>query len=254
MERPGPLIPYQSSWVWRETALVRSIAVAEPADRADPLAELLARAVAGNPPAPDGSVTVLRPGGRLAAVLAFAGHHVVVADVDPAWVHERLPHGDMSAPVAAGFLDDLGRQIGRHYDNLDLVLWAPGLPREPDPGLGLRAVPADDAHPRVARALRYRDEVRSWETADGAAVLVVARGLAGRWETSFEVDPQARSHGLGRRLVTAARHLVPAGEPLFLQVSPGNVASLRAVLAAGGFTPLGAEALFPPPAEPPAAP
>lgn len=235
-------------------ALVRSVVVSDPAAPADPLARLLARAVAGDPPPPDGSVTVLRPNGRLSAVLAFAGHHVVVADVDPAWVHERLPQGDMSAPVAAGFLDELGRQIGRRYDNLDLVLWAPGLAGPPAAELGLTPVVADAAHPRVARALRYRDDVRSWETGDGAAVLVVARGLAGRWETSFEVDPEARSHGLGRRLVTAARHLVPAGEPLFLQVSPGNVASLRAVLAAGGFTPIGAEALFPPPAETPAAP
>jgi hypothetical protein len=40
---------------------------------------------------------------------------------------------------------------------------------------------------------------------------------------------------------------VPEGEPVFVQVAPGNVSSMRAVLAAGGFTPIGAEVLFPDP-------
>ena len=48
---------------------------------------------------------------------------------------------------------------------------------------------------------------------------------------------------LGGRLVAAARHLTPPGEPLFAQVAPGNAASLRVVEAAG-FRPIGAEVLF----------
>ena len=44
-------------------------------------------------------------------------------------------------------------------------------------------------------------------------------------------------------LAAAARGLVPAGEHLFAQVAPGNVASLRAFLAAG-YRPIGAEVLF----------
>jgi RimJ/RimL family protein N-acetyltransferase len=42
----------------------------------------------------------------------------------------------------------------------------------------------------------------------------------------------------------AAAGLVPAGEPLWAQVAPGNAASLRA-LAAAGFVPVAAEVLFP---------
>ena len=225
---------------WR----LRSVVVPTPAVPADPLARLFADAVLGSPPAPDGSVTVLAPTGELSGVLAFAGHHVVVADVDPAWVHERLPAGDMSAPFAAPFLGELGAQLGQTYDNLDLVLAAPALAGSPASALAMQEVAADGGHPRVARSLRYRREVRAWEVADGAAVLIVARGLAGRWEAAFEVEPGERSRGLGRALVTAARHLIPAGEHLYLQVSPGNVASLRAVLAAGGFTPIGSEVLF----------
>jgi hypothetical protein len=49
---------------------------------------------------------------------------------------------------------------------------------------------------------------------------------------------------LGRKVARAAAALVPAGEPLWAQVAPGNAASLRAVGAAG-FVPVGAEVLFP---------
>ena len=55
-------------------------------------------------------------------------------------------------------------------------------------------------------------------------------------------DGAVRYRRVGR-LVAAARHLTPPGEPLFAQVAAGNAASLRAVGAAG-FRPLGAEVLF----------
>jgi hypothetical protein len=74
---------------------------------------------------------------------------------------------------------------------------------------------------------------------------MVGRGLCGRREVGYEVEPDRRNDGLGRRLVAAARGLVPAGEPLFAQVAPGNAASMRSTLAAG-FVPIGAEVLFAP--------
>ena len=234
----------RSTRVLRCGSRLRSVVVSTPAVPADPLARLLADAVLGSPPASDGTVTVLAPAGPLSGVLAFAGHHVVVAHVDPAWVHERLPAGDMSAPFAAPFLDALGAQLGQTYDNLDLVLAAPALAGAPALSAEMQEVAADGGHPRVARSIRYRREVRAWDVANGAAVLIVARGLAGRWEAAFEVEPGERSRGLGRAVAAAARHLIPPGEHLYLQVSPGNVASLRAVLAAGGFTPIGSEVLF----------
>ena len=208
------------------------------------LGRLLADAAAGRPPAADGSVTVLagEPGG-LAAVLAFANHHVSVADLPEGWVEARIRPGDVSAPLQAGFLDALGAQLGRSYDNLDLVLAAPPLPGDPE--IELVAVTPDEDHPRVARSLRYRTEVRAWETPDGDGVLLLGRGVGGRWETAFEVAEPARGRGLGRALATAARHLVPDEVHLFVQVAPGNVNSLRAVLAAGGFTPIGGEVVFP---------
>lgn len=61
---------------------------------------LVRDAADGRPPVADGRVTVLRSGpDDLAGILAFTLHHVVVGDVDEAWVGEHLTPGDMSAPV-----------------------------------------------------------------------------------------------------------------------------------------------------------
>jgi GNAT superfamily N-acetyltransferase len=124
----------------------------------------------------------------------------------------------------------------RQAHGTDLLCVASSLPGPPDIALS----PASDpAHPRVARALRYRDDVRAWR-GDGGLV-VLGRGVASRWEASVEVDPGYRGRGLGRALATAARHLVPAGSPVWTQIAPANAASVRAFLAAG-FKPVGAEA------------
>jgi RimJ/RimL family protein N-acetyltransferase len=56
-------------------------------------------------------------------------------------------------------------------------------------------------------------------------------------------DPAHRGRGLGRMVAAAASRLVPDDEALFAQCSPGNVASLRALLAAG-YRPIAAECLF----------
>lgn len=101
----------------------------------------------------------------------------------------------------------------------------------------------------MRRAHRYRDDVRVWQTGDGMGVLVPGRGLAGRWEVSFEVERTARGRGLGRALAAAALGALPAGTPVFAQVSPGNSVSLRATLSAG-YRPIGAEILLPIRAEP----
>ncbi|MBK9181134.1 MAG: GNAT family N-acetyltransferase [Acidimicrobiales bacterium] len=210
----------------------------------DRVAELLAAVAAGSPPAPDGRVEVVpQPPGPVAGILAFAAHHVVAADVDPAWVHARLPTGDYAAPLGPAFVRDLGDRLGRRPDNLDVVLVGHGRGRRSP--LPLVPVEPDDDHPRVQRARRYRTDLRCFETTDGAGLVILGRGLAGRREVAFEVRPAARGRGLGRQLASAGLDLAPAGEAVFVQVAPGNVPSLRAVLRAGGFTPVGGEILFP---------
>jgi L-amino acid N-acyltransferase YncA len=80
---------------------------------------------------------------------------------------------------------------------------------------------------------------------DERGLVTLARGLGGVREVSFEVTPDRRGRGDGRALLREARALVPAGEPLFAAVAPGNAASLRALLAAG-FTPIGSVLLIRP--------
>jgi len=203
--------------------------------------ELTAAAV-GRPPEPDGSVRVLPQDGPAAAVVAFSAHFVVCAGVDPRWVEETLPPGDYSAPHGARFLVALADRIGSDIGALDVVLARAG--GQGDPELALEEIELRD-HPRVVRALRYRDDVRVWRTADGGGHVLIGRGLAGRWEMAFEVEPSARGAGLGRRLAAAAAALVPTGELTWAQVSPGHPASLRATLAAG-YRPVCAEVLLPP--------
>jgi GNAT superfamily N-acetyltransferase len=206
------------------------------------LLRLLHDAARGIPPPADGVVEVWpAPAGAVQAVLAFTAHHVVAAAVDPDLVAARLPDGDLSAPMGAAFLGWLGERLGSRPGSLDVVLAAEGLGGTPPLELAPRV--DLDRHERVARALRYRDELEVWTAQGGAGVLVLGRGLAGRREVAFEVDPARRNRGLGRLLAAAARHLTPPGEPLFAQVAPGNVASLRVVEAAG-FRPVGAEVLF----------
>jgi GNAT superfamily N-acetyltransferase len=205
------------------------------------LAELLGRVERGErlPGVPPLRV-VAQPSPRAAAVVAFTGLNVVAADVDPAWVEGQLPADDLSAPLNPPFLATLEDKLGRRVNNVDLVMLAGPVVGEPEPAL----TPVDDAdHPRVRRARRYRDEVRVWTTPGG--VLVLGRGLAGRWEAAVEVSEAARGRGLGRRLATAARVLVPDGRPVWAQIAPGNAASVRAFLAAG-YAPVGAEALLVP--------
>jgi len=165
----------------------------------------------------------------------------VLAPVTPEWVHAQLPPGDYSAPLGARFLVALADRLGAHIGANDAVLAARAHGN--DEGLELAEV-TGGTHPRIRRALRYRDDVRAWRTGDGAGWLVLGRGLAGRWEASFEVEPSARGRGLGRALAAAALGMLPVGTPVFAQVSPGNSVSLRATLAAG-YTPIGGEVLLP---------
>jgi len=169
-------------------------------------------------------------------VIGFTAHAVVFVDIDPSWVRAELPGGDLSGPLSPRFLEALCKRIGRQAHSVDVLTVADSAAGPPRLPLTLDREPS---HPRPARALRYREDVRAWR-ADGGLVLV-GRGVAGRWEVAVEVEAERRRRGLGRALAAAARHLVPDGEPLWAQVAPANAASLRAFLAAG-FRPVGTEA------------
>jgi len=201
-----------------------------------PLAVLLDDAARGRFPDPDGLVEVLPPAGTAMAVVGFTAHYAIAVNLPEEWVRERLPEGDLIAPLSAPFLAELGSKIGRRDDGIDAVLAAGGLEGEP-----ALAETGAAAHPRAVRAFARRDEVRVFE-GDGA-VVTFGRGLAGRAEVSIEVEPAARGRGVARRALVESRRLVGPDGVLFAQVAPGNAASLRAFLRAG-FEPIGSEALF----------
>jgi GNAT superfamily N-acetyltransferase len=202
-----------------------------------PLAAVLGDIAAGRFPPADGGVTIVpAPSPRDAGVIGFTAHAVIFTDVDPAWVTAHLPDGDLAGPLSPAFLHALCQHTGREAHTIDMLCLAAALPG-PSP-LALAAAPGG-AHPRLERARRYRDDVRAWHADRG--IVLLGRGIAGRWEVSIEVDPARRNAGLGRALAVAARHLLPPGTPVWAQIAPANAASVRAFLAAG-FKPVGAEA------------
>jgi GNAT superfamily N-acetyltransferase len=208
------------------------------------LTALLANAAHGRYPPADGAVDIVsQPSNRDAGVISLTGYAMIFADADPAWVAAQLPPGDLSGPLTASFLHALSQRIGRQAHSVDVLTCAAPLAGPPLADLGLTELTASAGaeHPRIARALHYRDGVRAWQARGG--VLLLGRGVAGRYEVAIEVDPEFRSRGLGARLAAAARHLVPDGMTLWAQIAPANAASVRAFLAAG-FRPVGAEALL----------
>ena len=207
-----------------------------------PLARLLHDAAFGRFPQPDGAVAVMpAPPGPADAVVSFTAHTVVAADVPEAEVADRLDSSDLGAPMSARFLHWLSGRLNSEPGSLDAVFAAVGV--EETPGLNLIPNARLREHPRAVRAARYRTSVSLFADPDERAMVAVGRGLAGRWEAAFEIEPAYRNDGLGRSIVAAVRTLVRPGEPIFLQVAPGNAASVRAIIA-GGFAPIGAEVLF----------
>jgi len=194
-----------------------------------PLLGYLIDAYRGQPPPADGGVTVLPAAGQVEAAVAFTGHAVVATACDEHDVRAQSPDGFGGAQSPAFLLWLAGN---RHIGVLDLVLTATGT------GYGSELSEHTDlgGHPRVRHAAQLRDQVRVW--ADDTGLVTLATGLAGRRELSVEtVTPGA---GRGRKLIAEALALLPAGEPVFAAVSPGNVRSLRAFLAEG-FWPVASE-------------
>ncbi|QDY79120.1 GNAT family N-acetyltransferase [Streptomyces qinzhouensis] len=207
----------------------------------DELWQILAAAERGTFPAADGRTVVIgQPRARDAGVLAFTAHSVVFTDEDPEWVRKQLaatPSDPFAVAMNPVFLAAMLARTGRRMSTIDMMTVAPALPGVPE--IPLREID-DPAHPRVARALEYRDGVRVW-AADGGVVLL-GRGLAGRWECAVEVDEESGGRGLGSALALAARQLVP-GSAVWAQIAPGNARSVRAFRSAG-FSAVGSEALF----------
>lgn len=205
-----------------------------------PLLRWFLDAADGRFPPVDGGVSVIPalPGG-LEASVGFTGHAVVATALGGQEVLAAGPDG-YGAAFAPAFLGLLAGPDGT-TGTLDATLAARGTggPRR------LAARPGMDAHPRVRHARGLRTGVRVY--GDDRGLITLGSGLAGRLELSVELlDPAGRGgRGDGRSLLRDALTLVPAGEPVFAAVAPGNARSLRSFLATG-FTPLGSEVILRP--------
>jgi GNAT superfamily N-acetyltransferase len=211
------------------------------------LLALLHQAAAGSPPPADFATTHLpSPSSPADAVLSFFGHHVIASDVDAQWLAswtDADPFAGSNIEFLAAFAAELGAQPGI----FDAVFAATGEGRSVTDldSIELVETPTRD-HPRVVRALHYResDTMRVFTTRSRDALVLLGRGLAGRLEMAYEVEPSARGMGLGSALVAAAQHLAPAGEPVFAQCSPGNVPSMRSFARNPNWQVIGSEVLF----------
>jgi hypothetical protein len=214
-----------------------------------PLATLIAEAAEGRFPAIDGDwhrVTPWRP--DLEAVIGFTGHAVLA-------VAEDVTDLELKALGVDGFggayhprvISTLAGPDG-WIESLDLIMVGRGTgPKRPVPGGKLVPRPdlADHPRARYAAGMRAETTVLGYAQAERSAVVIIARGLAGLTELSFELEPERRSHGSGATLIADAVNTVPTGELVVAQVAPGNAKSLRSLLAAG-FVPIGSSQVFRP--------
>ena len=207
---------------------------------AHPLLTVLEDAAAGRFPPADGAITIL-PYEPEAAVVAFTMRHYVLTNVAEHEVRDNLDPGNFASPMLPDFLGWLGQRQGLDAGYSDLVLASPASGGSSD----LVPIPSDSVadHPRVARALQRRAGVEVLKTPERDHFAIFGRGLAGRLELSIEIEPDRRGQGHSRQLIEHAVRTRSVGQTVFAQVSPGNVASLRAFLAAG-FLPVCAEVIF----------
>jgi len=214
-----------------------------------PLAKLIEAAATGVFPAPDGSWTRVPPWrAGVEAVVAFTGHAVFA-------VNQRVCDSELAALGGDGFggahhpvlIAALAR--GGWIDSLDALLVGAGTGAWEARGTGGTLIERPDlaGHSRVDFARRLRDDLRvlGREDRTDSSVVVLARGIAGLTELSFELDPNRRGAGGGTALVRAALAALPAGETVVAACAPGNAASMRALLRAG-LTPIGSVQLYTP--------
>jgi hypothetical protein len=213
-----------------------------------PLAAMITGVAEGRFPPADGGwhrVPPWREG--LEGVVSFTAHSVLA--VGPDVPDSRL--AELGADGLGGA--DHPRLVtalagpGGWIDCLDMVLATHGTAGPGAAGEELvdRADLAGHQRAQFAARIRDRRRVLGYTDRGRSALAVLSTGLAGLTELSFELEPGRRGGGRAVALIRAALSCVPHGEVVVAAAAPGNVASVRALLAAG-FTPAGSIQLWRP--------
>jgi hypothetical protein len=209
-----------------------------------PLAEIILAADAGRFLPADGGwsrVPTWRDG--VEGIVCFTGHAVFALGSDVS--HERIAELGADGFGGAAHPRLLSGLVGPDgwIGSQDALLAGHGTGAGPEAALVSR--PDLSSHPRAQYAATIRDSPRPFGYPDPArsALAILSTGLAGLTELSFELEPDRRGGGQATGLIRAALATLPAGELVVAAATPGNAASLRALLAAG-FTPLGSVQLL----------
>lgn len=183
------------------------------------------------------------PAGPTPAIVAFTMRHFILTNLGEPEARRRIDTENFAAPMLAPFVAWFAEAQNLVAGFTDAVLATVA----PQGASTMRRTDSDRwmTHPRVTRATRNRRSTEVWVDEDGAGVAVFGNGVAGRLELAVEIDPDRRGAGLGPSLITGAVLTREPGTAVFAQISPGNVASLRAFLKAG-FKPICAEVIFTP--------
>lgn len=168
------------------------------------------------------------------AVVSFTGH-AIIATSRPSTDFAEYELDGFGAALQPSVLQRLAGP-GGEVGTLDVTLVHRG-----EGGGGLPIRDDLDHHPRVLHARHLRNDVRVH--GDDRGLVTVASGLFGRTEISIELHKPDQGNGDGRALIREALRLVPADEPVFAAVAPGNARSLRAFLASG-FQPVASEVII----------
>ena len=209
-----------------------------------PLARFLRELVTGTRPPVDGGwmrVTPWVP--HVQGILSFHGHAILAVSYD----HTE---NDLTALGVDGWGGAHDPRVvtalakNGWIDTLDLLFLGPGA-GERHGGESLVMRSDLGRHPIVEHARRVRSEVQVYGSADPAVedVVVLARGVGGLREISFELDPRHRGRGRGVELVRAALHCVPENELVAACAPPANL-PCTTTLTRAGLAPYGTIQLF----------
>lgn len=209
-----------------------------------PLARFLRELVTGTRPPMDGGwmrVTPWVP--HIQGILSFPGHAILAVSYD----HTENDLTELGVDGWGGAHDPrVVTTLAKNgwIDTLDVLFLGPGAGEQTG---GDHLVMRSDLakHPLAEHAKRVRSEVQVYGSADPARedVVVLARGVGGLREISFELDPRHRGQRRGVELVRAALHCVPENELVAACAAPANLPSTKSLVRAG-LAPYGTIQLF----------